>query len=45
MPDFAAISAVITAVKNLLDGAVGAAGSLAGDGLETVLGSLGQTEA
>ena len=42
MPDFSAISAAITAVKNLLDGITGLTGSLAGNGLDTVLGSLGE---
>ncbi|WP_188064783.1 hypothetical protein [Dietzia sp. ANT_WB102] len=42
MPDFKAISDAITAVKNILDGVVGMTGSLAGEGLDAVLGSLGQ---
>jgi len=32
MPDFSAISAALTAVKNLIDGVVGFTGSLTGTG-------------
>lgn len=44
MPDFSAISDVISAVKNILDGVAGLTGSLGGDGFDTVLGSLGGGE-
>lgn len=44
MPDFSAISALIGGVKNILDGVTGFAGSLAGDGFDTVLGSLEVTD-
>ncbi|HIW68804.1 MAG TPA: hypothetical protein H9878_11890 [Candidatus Dietzia merdigallinarum] len=40
MPDFSAISSLIGAVKNVLDGVTGFAGSLAGDDIANVLGSL-----
>ena len=45
MPDFSAISSLLGAVKNVLEGIVGVAGSLAGDNVETVMGSLGTPEA
>ncbi|WP_017837822.1 hypothetical protein [Dietzia sp. UCD-THP] len=41
MPDFSAISAALTAVKNLIDGVVGFTGSIQGDGFMNALGSLG----
>ncbi|EFV92663.1 hypothetical protein ES5_04853 [Dietzia cinnamea P4] len=45
MPDFSAISAALTAVKNLIDGVTGVAGSLAGTdasaSFDAFLGSLG----
>lgn len=45
MPDFSAISAALTAVKNLIDGAVGIFGSVNGDGtleaFEAAFASLG----
>jgi len=44
MPDFSAISSLLGAVKNVLEGIVGVAGSLAGDNVETVMGSLGAPE-
>lgn len=48
MPDFSAISAAMTAVKNLLDGFLGLTGSLSGtDTLEAfgaLMGSLGGGE-
>ncbi|WP_206473247.1 MULTISPECIES: hypothetical protein [Dietzia] len=37
MPDFSAISAALTAVKNLIDGVVSLTGSLTGDGLNGAL--------
>ena len=45
MPDFSAISAAITAIDNALKGIIGLTGSLAGDGLDVVLGSLGGGDA
>lgn len=44
MPDFSAISSLIGGVKNILDGVTGFAGSLAGDGVEGMLGLLGSVE-
>lgn len=41
MPDFSAISAALTAVKNLIDGAVSFTGSLTGEGTLDALGALG----
>lgn len=45
MPDFSAISSLIGAVKNVLDGVTGFAGSVSGDGVDTMLGLLGSVEA
>ena len=44
MPDFSAISALIGGVKNILDGVIGFAGSVSGDGIDTMLGHLGSVE-
>ena len=44
MPDFSAISALIGGVKNILDGVVGFAGSVSGDGIDKMLGHLGSVE-
>lgn len=41
MPDFSAISSLLGAVKNVLEGIVGFAGSVSGDNVETIMGSLG----
>ncbi|MFN3602698.1 MAG: hypothetical protein ACK4UY_15050 [Dietzia sp.] len=41
MPDFSAISAALTAVKNLIDGVVSFTGSLTGEGTLDALGALG----
>ncbi|MBB0990798.1 MULTISPECIES: hypothetical protein [Dietzia] len=42
MPDFSAIGDLLGAIDDVLSGVMGFAGSLAGDGLDTVLGSLGE---
>ncbi|GLB63458.1 hypothetical protein NCCP2495_13370 [Dietzia sp. NCCP-2495] len=44
MPDFSAISDLIGAVKDVLDGVIGFAGSVGGDGVETMLGLLGSVD-
>lgn len=48
MPDFSAISAAMTAVKNLLDGFLGLTGSLTGTetltAFDALMGSLGGDE-
>lgn len=40
MPDFSAISDLIGAITDVLDGITGFAGSLAGDSFDTISGSL-----
>ncbi|MDX2356118.1 hypothetical protein [Dietzia sp. PP-33] len=42
MPDFSAIGDLLGGIDDILSGVMGFAGSLAGDGLETVMGSLGE---
>lgn len=41
MPDFSAISAALTAVKNLIDGVVSFTGSVTGEGTLEALAALG----
>lgn len=43
MPDFSAIGDLLGGIDDILQGIIGITGSLAGDGFETVLGSLGDT--
>lgn len=43
MPDFSAISAALTAVKGLIDGAVAITGSLTGEGLGDALDGVGSS--
>ena len=40
MPDFSAISAALTAVKNILDGVVGLTGSITGDAASDAFSTL-----
>ncbi|MGN7154558.1 hypothetical protein ACTHRK_00410 [Dietzia cercidiphylli] len=48
MPDFSAISAALTAVKNLIDGVIGFTGSISGtdtiEAVDALFGSLGATD-
>lgn len=43
MPDFSAIGDLLGAVDSVLNAVIGLSDSLAGDGFDTVLGSLGES--